>query len=119
MVGAACCFYIARALGVQQVTALMSQPAADKANDFVEKYGTYAIFIARLMPFISFDAVSYFAGVTRMQFPSFWIATGIGQLPATLVYSYLGEKASPYIKWILLVFGIVVAISTIKWLMKK
>ena len=119
MVGAACCFYIARYLGIERITRLISQPAVDKTNDFVEKYGTYAILIARLMPFISFDVVSYFAGATRMRFLGFWIATGIGQLPATLVYSYLGESASPHIKWILFAFGIVIAISIIKWLMRK
>lgn len=118
MVGAAFCFYIARVLGIQRITALISQTAVDKANDFAEKYGTYAIFIARLMPFISFDVVSYFAGATRMRFLGFWIATGIGQMPATLVYSYLGERASPHIKWIFFVFAIVVAISIIKWLLK-
>ena len=119
MVGAALCFYIARALGIQRVTRLISQPVVDKTNDFFEKYGTYAILIARLIPFISFDIVSYFAGATRMRFLGFWIATGIGQLPATLVYSYLGESASSHIKWILFVFGIVIAISIIKWLMRK
>ena len=119
MVGAAFCFYIARYLGIQRVTRLISQPVVDKTNDFFEKYGTYAILVARLMPFISFDVVSYFAGVTRMRFLGFWIATGIGQLPATLVYSYLGENASPHIKWILFAFGIVIAISIIKWLMRK
>ncbi len=119
MVGAAFCFYIARALGIQRITTLISQPAVDKANDFFEKYGTYAILIARLMPFISFDVVSYFAGATRMRFLGFWIATGIGQMPATLVYSYLGETASPHIKWIFFAFGIIVAISIVRWLMRK
>ena len=118
MVGAAFCFYIARYLGIQRITQFISQPAVDKANDFVEKYGTYAILIARLIPFISFDVVSYFAGATRMRFLGFWIATGIGQMPATLVYSYLGETASSHIKWILFVFGIVIAISIVKWLLK-
>jgi uncharacterized membrane protein YdjX (TVP38/TMEM64 family) len=119
MLGAALCFYIARALGIQRITALISKPAVDKANDFFEKYGTYAVLIARLMPFISFDVVSYFAGVTRMRFLGFWIATGIGQMPATLVYSYLGESASPHIKWILFGFGSVIAISIIRWLVRK
>ena len=118
MVGAAFCFYIARYLGIQRITRLISQPAVEKANDFVEKYGTYAILIARLMPFISFDVISYFAGATRMRFLGFWIATGIGQMPATLVYSYLGESASPHIKWILFAFGIIIAISIVKWLLK-
>ena len=119
MVGAAFCFYIARILGIQRVTQRISQPAVDKANNFFEKYGTYAILIARLIPFISFDAVSYFAGTTRMRFLGFWIATGIGQMPATLIYSYLGESASSYIKWILSVFAIVIALSIVRWLMRK
>ena len=34
--------------------------------------------------------VSYAAGLTSMSFGAFFIATGIGQLPATLVYSYVG-----------------------------
>ena len=119
MVGAAFCFYIARYLGIERITRLISQRAVDRTNDFVEKYGTYAILIARLIPFISFDVVSYFAGATRLRFLGFWIATGVGQMPATLIYSYLGESASPYIKWILFVFGIVIAVSIIKWLMRK
>ncbi len=119
MVGAALCFYIARALGIQRITQLVSQPVVDKTNDFFEKYGPYAILIARLMPFISFDVVSYFAGATRMRFLGFWIATGVGQMPATLVYSYLGETASPHIQWIFLVFAIVIAISVVKWVIRK
>ena len=119
MLGAALCFFIARALGIQRITTLISKPAVDKANDFFETYGTYTVLIARLMPFISFDVISYFAGATRMRFLGFWVATGIGQLPATLVYSYLGESASPHIKWILFGLGIVIAISIIRWLMQK
>ena len=46
--------------------------------------------VARLLPFISFDIVSYVAGLTSMSFWGFFIATGIGQLPATIVYSYVG-----------------------------
>lgn len=118
MVGAAFCFYIARYLGIQRVTRFISQPVVDKTNDFFEKYGTYAILIARLMPFISFDVVSYFAGATRMRFLGFWIATGIGQLPATLVYSYLGDRISAHIKLILWSFCILISLSIIIWLVK-
>ena len=118
MVGAAFCFYIARFLGIERITRLISQPAVDKTNDFFEKYGTYAILVARLMPFISFDVVSYFAGATRMRFLGFWIATGIGQLPATLVYSYLGDRISAHTKLILWSFCILISLSIIIWLVK-
>ena len=99
MIGAAFCFYIARYLGIQRITQFISQPTVEKANDFVEKYGTYAILIARLMPFISFDVISYFAGATRMRFLGFWIATGIGhtcQPPWWLILTFSCEAASPH-----------------------
>lgn len=43
-----------------------------------------------MLPFVSFDFVSYGAGLTNMSFWSFFVATGVGQLPATIVYSYVG-----------------------------
>ena len=36
------------------------------------------------------DFLSYFAGLTPMKFIPFFVATGIGQTPATIVYSYVG-----------------------------
>jgi uncharacterized membrane protein YdjX (TVP38/TMEM64 family) len=46
--------------------------------------------ICRLLPFMSFDYVSYAAGLTSIGWGKFLLATGIGQLPATIVYSYVG-----------------------------
>ena len=90
MVGAALCFYIAKFLGRNTVENLTSKFALDSVDDFFEKYGRHTILIARLLPFMSFDLVSYAAGLTSMSFASFFIATGVGQLPATVVYSYVG-----------------------------
>ena len=119
MLGAALCFYIARVLGIDRVARLISEPAMEKVNDFFDKYGRYTVLIARLVPFISFDVVSYAAGVTRIRFLHFWIATGIGQTPATLVYSYLGESTSSHIRWILFIFSIIIAVSTVRCLLKS
>ncbi len=60
-----------------------------------------------------FDPISYGAGLTSMGFWRFFIATGIGQLPATIIYSWLGDKATGTIKVILWVFVAVVAIAII------
>ena len=43
---------------------------------------------------MSFDLVSYAAGLTSMAFIPFFIATGIGQLPATIISSYVGGMLS-------------------------
>lgn len=90
MAGAAVCFYIARILGRDVVVKLCTAKGLAQIDDFFKKYGRKSILVARLLPFISFDIVSYAAGLTGMGFWEFFIATGVGQLPATIVYSYVG-----------------------------
>jgi len=90
MVGAALCFFIARGLGRDVVERFAGKGALASVEDYFRKYGTKTILVCRLLPFVSFDAVSYFAGLTPMKFIPFFIATGIGQTPATIVYSYVG-----------------------------
>lgn len=106
MVGAALCFYIAGSFGRAAVEKLTSGTALEKVDDFFKQYGKYAIVIARLLPFISFDIVSYAAGLTSMGFWPFFMATGIGQLPATLVYSYIGGMLTGTTKTF--VFGLLI-----------
>lgn len=90
MAGAALCFWIARILGRDVVEKLTSKGGLKQIDVFFEKHGRMSILIARLLPFMSFDIVSYAAGLTSMSFWGFFAATGIGQLPATIVYSYVG-----------------------------
>ena len=90
MAGAAVCFWIARVFGRDAVEKLATRGALAKIDDFFEQHGDMSVLIARLLPFVSFDFVSYFAGLTGMSFGSFMLFTGIGQLPATIVYSYVG-----------------------------
>ena len=111
MAGAALCFYISRSLGRAAAEKLTSKAGLKSIDKFFERYGTYSILIARLLPFISFDLVSYAAGLTSMKFSSFFIATGIGQLPATIVYSYVGGMltggAQMLMTGLLILFGLI------------
>ena len=111
MLGAALCFFIARALGRPVVVKLLSKSAVNTADWFFQRYGKHAVLIARLVPIVSFDAISYGAGLTSMRFLGFAVATGIGQLPATLLYSYLGDRVTGSIKILFWTFGIVIAVS--------
>ncbi len=119
MIGAALCFFIARGLGRPVIVKLLSEAAVNTSDQFFQRYGKHAVLIARLVPIISFDVISYGAGLTSMQFWGFAIATGIGQLPATLLYSYLGDRATGSIKILLWVFGIVMAVSIVIGLVKR
>lgn len=119
MAGAALCFYIARFLGRDTVEKLTSKFALDSIDEFFEKYGKHTILIARLLPFISFDIVSYAAGLTSMSFVSFFIATGIGQLPATIIYSYVGGMLTGGAKLMMMGLLILSAISIFIYVLKK
>ena len=90
MVGSALCFLLSRGLGRDVVERFAGKGALAGVEGYFEKYGTKTILVCRLLPFVSFDAVSSFAGLTPMKFWPFVLATGLGQTPATIVYSYVG-----------------------------
>ena len=118
MAGAAACFYIARILGRDVVERLSSKAGLRSIDTFFERHGAQSILIARLLPFISFDIVSYAAGLTSMDFWPFFIATGVGQLPATIVYSYVGGMltggAKLFVTGLLILFALSILIVVIK-----
>lgn len=119
MAGAALCFYIARFLGREVVIKFTSKYALDNIDNFFDKYGKHTILIARLLPFISFDLVSYASGLTSMKFSSFIIATGIGQLPATIIYSYVGDMLTGSLKFVVTGIMILFALSILVYMLKK
>ena len=119
MVGAILCFYIAKFYGRDLVEKLTSKYALKSVDVFFEKYGKFAILIARLLPFISFDIVSYAAGLTSMSFWSFLWATGLGQLPATIVYSYVGGMLVGSVKTFVMGLLMLFAVSILVFMVKQ
>lgn len=126
MLGAAASFYISRLFGA---VALGKVVRNQKTVEFIrhagEKKGFYVILISRLLPFISFDLISYMAGLSGIRSRAFFLATGLGMLPATIIYSVIGnkfpvlEERSPIILtftlvfiFILIVFSLVQKINT-------
>ena len=118
MAGALICFYISRILGRDVVEKLTSKVGLESVDEFFKKYGRQSILIARLLPFMSFDLVSYAAGLTSMAFIPFFIATGMGQLPATIVYSYVGGMltggAQLLVTGLLILFAVSIFIALIR-----
>ena len=112
-VAAAISFYLARALGRSPVEALVGKAGLQTADRWFARWGAYAVLVGRLVPVISFDVISFAAGLTRMRFPGFLVATIIGMSPATFVYAYLGGRAPQYVNLLLVVFGVVLAIMVV------
>ena len=93
LMGALASFYIARLFGdVALVKIVRNQKAIKFIKHAGEKRGFYMILIARLLPFISFDIISYMAGLSGIRPWSFIFGTALGMLPATIIYSSIGNE---------------------------
>lgn len=119
MAGAVLCFYLARILGRDVAIKLTSKAGLEQIDGFFEKYGKNTILVCRLLPFISFDIVSYAAGLTSMSFGAFVVATGIGQLPATIIYSYVGSMLTGGAKLFVTGLMILFALSALVVMLRK
>ena len=105
---AAVCFWISRALGRVPVEVIVGRAGLESADRWFARWGLYAVVVARLIPGISFDVISYAAGITRMSFRRFLGATALGVFPQTFVYSYLGHRAPENVRLFLLSSAIIV-----------
>ncbi len=77
------------------------------------------VFASRLIPFISFDAVSYAAGLTTITFPRFAIATILGVIPVSVALAAMGaglqdDPLNPVL--LALIAGITLLPVVAKWL---
>ena len=109
VLAAVVCFGISRALGRVPVEVLVGKTGLESADRWFANWGIYAVFVARLIPGIAFDVISYAAGLTRMRFRNFIVATTLGIFPQTFLYSFLGRQAPEYVALFLVTSGLVVA----------
>lgn len=118
-IAAAVSFWISRALGRGPVAALVGGTSLESADRWFARYGAYAVLVARLVPVISFDVISFAAGLTRMGFTGFLAATAAGMAPATFIYAYLGGHSPQYVEALLAVFALVIALALIAALVRR
>lgn len=64
----------------------------DSFTSAVERHPFKAILFARLMPIVPQMAVNVYAGVATIPFWTYTIASGLGKIPAILLYAFLGNK---------------------------
>ena len=68
----------------------------------MEEHGAILIFVLRLIPLVSFDAISYAAGLSGIRFRAFLLATALGMMPGTFAFVYLGGSESGPWTWAVL-----------------
>lgn len=92
LLGSTTAFYIAKFLGRGAVEKFLRGKVQNLENG-IEKNGFLIILILRLIPLIPFNAISYGAGLTKVKFLDYFLATMIGVLPGVIVFTNLGDKA--------------------------
>jgi uncharacterized membrane protein YdjX (TVP38/TMEM64 family) len=109
VVAALVAFGLARLLGRRALTAVVSERWLATADRWFAEWGAYAIVAARLLPGVSFDAVSYAAGLTRMNAGLFAAASLIGSAPQIFLYTYLGDRIPSALPLLLIFNGLLAA----------
>lgn len=93
LLGALTAFYIAKIVRTAAVEKIINnRKVIDTIKNAGKKNGFYIILVSRLIPLISFDLISYAAGFSGIRLYAFLAATGIGMIPATIAYSFAGNK---------------------------
>jgi len=91
LIGAIIAFFIARLAGreiVSRFTGKISAPSWIGTQNSM----MITVLISRLVPFISFDLVSYGAGLTSIRLWRFSLATFFGLMPASFVLAHFGSE---------------------------
>lgn len=88
--GANAAFVIARSLGRDGVRRLTGNRLAglDRAAG---QGGFWAVFVLRLIPLVPFNALNFGAGLTALRWRDYALATAVGILPGTLVYTFFAD----------------------------
>ncbi|MEE9524299.1 MAG: TVP38/TMEM64 family protein [Thermodesulfovibrionales bacterium] len=106
--GAVVSFLIARSLGREMIARFLGGHI-NFCSVCSDKLLTKVVFLSRLMPVVSFDVISYGAGLTTMSLRKFTLATFFGMIPLTFVYNYFGSVIVVG-RWLTLVLGLVMVV---------
>ncbi len=83
---------------------------------------TWTVFASRLMPFVSFDMISYAAGLSCLRLWRFAVATLAGIVPASFLLTHFGTVAASggvgVSTWAALGLGLITGLPLL-WLMTK
>jgi uncharacterized membrane protein YdjX (TVP38/TMEM64 family) len=92
VLGSIICFGIAKTLGRPVVQRLVNKVHLEAADATLKRYEKYIILLFGFLPVISFDVISYAAGLTVLAYWEFIPLVCIAQVPSALFYSLLVNK---------------------------
>ncbi|MFD4762270.1 TVP38/TMEM64 family protein [Streptomyces sp. NPDC058439] len=94
VLGAGISFGLGRVLGQDALRTLLRGRWLRAADGQLSRHGFRSMLALRLFPGVPFAAANYCAAVSRMGYPPFLAATGLGSIPNTAAYVVAGSEAS-------------------------
>jgi uncharacterized membrane protein YdjX (TVP38/TMEM64 family) len=85
-------YSIGRYIGTELITSLLGEKTINKVISFLENYGFWAVAITRINPFLSNDAISFVAGIYKMNYWKFIFATLLGISPLIFLITLMGTN---------------------------
>ncbi len=133
LVGSLIAFWLTRRYGERVVLSRfgrwmgLSRGHLRLANRFFDRFGLWAVFIGRLIPIVR-TYISFPAGVSKIRYPMFTVATLAGAIPWNFVLAYAGFKLgqqwetvattlSPFV--IPIAIGVVILLAVSWWFGRK
>lgn len=92
MAAAIVCYYVSKRGGRPVAEKFVGESALNMADDLIQKYGTGAIVVARFLPFVAFDPISYASGLVEMDVKKYSLGTFLGSIPRAFFYAWLGAS---------------------------
>lgn len=85
-------YFVGKFFGKFVVEKLIGEKQERKLEDFISDYGFWAVFVVRLNPMLSNDAISFAGGLLGMGYWRFIGASLLGITPLTIFIAFLGEN---------------------------
>jgi membrane protein DedA with SNARE-associated domain len=133
LVGSLIAFYLTRRYGERVVLSRagrwlgLSKGHLRLANRFFDRFGLWAVFVGRLLPIVR-TYISFPAGVSKMGYLWFSIATIAGAIPWNFVLAYAGYKLGQHYETVAhtmtpfvipIGIGVVILLGVAWWLGRK
>jgi membrane protein DedA with SNARE-associated domain len=133
LVGSLIAFYLTRCYGERVVLSRagrwmgMSKGHLRLANRFFDRFGLWAVFVGRLLPIVR-TYISFPAGVSRMGYIWFSVATLAGAIPWNFALAYAGLKLGQHYETVAktmtpfvipIAIGLVILLAVAWWFGRK
>lgn len=94
-------FYLVRRGGRPYLLRIMGTSRVQRIERWFERWGSWTLVLGRAAPFISSDALAYFAGVTRMTLRDFCLYGFLGAVLRCTILVLLGSLILSVLPWTL------------------